>query len=52
MRSERMEEKDTAGERPHLESLESFVEHLLAMPETGDDADFDRDRSGPRPFEF
>lgn len=29
-------------------SPESFVEHLLAIPDVGDDTDFERDRSGPR----
>ena len=27
------------------ESSKSFIEHLLAMPDVGDDADFDRNRS-------
>ena len=35
-------------DRRHRESSEPFVEHLLAIPEAGDDADFDRNRSGPR----
>ena len=26
----------------------SFVGHLLAIPNVGDDADFERERSGPR----
>ena len=29
-------------------SSNSFVEHLLAIPDFGDDADFKRERSGPR----
>lgn len=29
-------------------SSDSFVEHLLAIPDVGEDADFDRDPSGPR----
>ena len=33
-------------------SPEPFVEHLLAMPEVGEDADFERDRSGPRQIEL
>lgn len=35
-------------EKSSSRSQGSFVEHLLAMPEVGDDADFERDRSGPR----
>ena len=30
----------------------SFVDHLLAFPEVGDDADFDRPRSGPRQLDL
>ena len=30
----------------------SFVDHLLAFPEVGDDSDFDRPRSGPRPLDL
>ena len=30
----------------------SFVDHLLALPDVGDDADFDMRRSGPRPVEL
>ena len=30
----------------------SFIEHLLALPDIGDDADFDQPRSGPRPVEL
>lgn len=30
------------------ESSEPFIEHLLAVPAVGDDADFDRDSSQPR----
>lgn len=33
-------------------SPDAFIEHLLAMPEVGDDIDFDRDRSGPRRIEL
>ena len=29
----------------------SFIDHLLALPDVGDDADFDQPRSGPRPVE-
>ncbi|MCY3793435.1 MAG: hypothetical protein OXG51_03545 [Gammaproteobacteria bacterium] len=29
-----------------------FVEHLLSIPDVGDDADFDRDRSAPRRVEL
>lgn len=31
---------------------EAFVAHLLAMPDTGEDADFERDPSPPREFEL
>ena len=30
----------------------SFVDHLLAFPNVGEDADFDLPRSGPRPLEL
>ncbi|MDE0662242.1 MAG: hypothetical protein F4029_16565 [Gammaproteobacteria bacterium] len=30
------------------ETYDAFVEHLLAMPDVGDDADFERDPSPPR----
>lgn len=30
----------------------SFIDHLLALPDVGDDADFDIPRSGPRPLEL
>ena len=30
----------------------SFIDHLLALPDVGDDADFDQPRSGPRPAEL
>ena len=36
-------------DRPQ-DKCESFVDHLLAIPNVGNDADFERDRSGPRPF--
>lgn len=39
-------------ERSISKSPEPFIEHLLAMPEVGDDADFDRDRSGARRIEL
>jgi hypothetical protein len=39
-------------ERPVSKSPDAFVEHLLAMPEVGDDADFDQGRSGPRRVEL
>ena len=31
---------------------ESFIDHLLAIPDVGNDADFERDRSGPRPLDI
>ena len=37
------------GVRSHPDA---FVEHLLAMPDIGDDADFDRDPSPPRDVEL
>ncbi len=30
----------------------SFIDHLLAMPDAGEDRDFDRPRSGPRRIEL
>ena len=30
----------------------NFVDHLLAMPDVGEESDFDRPRSGPRRFEM
>ena len=30
----------------------SFVDHLLAFPDVGDDSDFDQPRSGPRPVDL
>ena len=33
-------------------SPETFVDHLLAIPGVGDDADFERDPSGPRRIEM
>ena len=39
-------------EKSISESPDPFVEHLLAMPDVGNDADFDRDRLGSRGFEF
>ena len=32
--------------------LDAFVEHLLAMPDVGDDTDFERDLSPPREVEL
>ena len=34
------------------DKCESFVDHLLAIPNVGNDADFERDRSGPRPLDI
>lgn len=39
-------------EKSISKSPDSFIDHLLAMPEVGEDADFDRDRSGPRRIEL
>ena len=38
-------------EKSVSESPDPFVEHLLAMPDVGNDADFDRDRSDSRRLE-
>ena len=32
--------------------LDAFVQHLLAMPDIGEDADFERDSSLPRNIEL
>lgn len=34
------------------DKCESFIDHLLAIPNVGNDADFERDRSGPRPLDI
>ena len=39
-------------ESRRAESSRSFVDHLLAFPEVGDDSDFERPRSGPRPLDL
>ncbi len=39
-------------EKSISESSDSFIDHLLAMPEVGEDADFERDRSGSRRIEL
>ena len=41
-----------SAEKPLSKSSESFVDHLLAIPNVGNDADFERDRSGPRPLDI
>ena len=41
-----------AGRVANSKSSESFVDHLLAIPNVGNDADFERDRSGPRPLDI
>ena len=41
-----------SAEKPLSKSSESFVDHLLAIPKVGNDADFERDRSGPRPLDI
>ena len=40
------------GRVVNSKSSESFIDHLLAIPNVGDDADFERDRSGPRPLDI
>lgn len=37
---------------PEASHAEAFVADLLAMPDTGEDADFERDPSPPREFEL
>ena len=37
------------SDRPRTES---FINHLLAMPDVGDDTDFDLPRSAPRLYPF
>ena len=39
-----------SAEKSLSKSSESFIHHLLAIPNVGNDADFERDRSGPHPF--
>ena len=39
-----------AGRVANSKSSEPFIDHLLAIPNVGNDADFERDRSGPYPF--
>jgi len=41
-----------SAEKSLSKSSESFVDHLLAIPNVGNDADFERDRSGPRPLDI
>ena len=52
--AEKMREEEdrvhAAGKVAKSKSSESFVDHLLTIPNVGDDADFERDRSGPHPF--
>ncbi len=38
-------------ESRHSQPSGTFVDHLLAFPEVGEESDFDQTRSGPRPFE-
>ena len=39
-------------EGQHASHRDAFVEHLLAMPDVGEDADFERNVSGPRDVEL
>lgn len=39
-------------ESRRVESSGSFVDHLLAFPDVGEDSDFDQPRSGPRPVDL
>ena len=39
-------------ESRRVASSVSFVDHLLAFPDVGDDSDFDQPRSGPRPVDL
>ncbi len=43
---------DAITAEPDRRRSESFIDHLLAMPAVGDDADFDQPRSGPRVVEL
>jgi len=43
---------DTVTPEPDGRRTESFIDHLLAMPDVGDDADFDQPRSWPRVVEL
>lgn len=46
-------EPHTAPQRDRSQDkCESFIDHLLAIPDAGNDADFERDRSGPRPLDI
>lgn len=42
---------DTITAEPERRT-ESFSDHLLAMPDVGDDSDYDLPRSGPRAVEL
>ena len=37
---------------PHRRRAGNFIDHLLRMPEVGDDTDFDQPRSEPRVVEL
>ena len=39
-------------ESRRVSSTGSFVDHLLAFPDLGEDSDFDQPRSGPRPVDL
>ena len=39
-------------ESRRVASSGSFVDHLLAFPDVGEDSDFDQPRSGPRPVDL
>lgn len=43
---------DTIAAEVDRPRTESFVDHLLAIPDIGDDADFDPPRSEPRVVEL
>ena len=43
---------DPITAEPDRRRTETFIDHLLAMPEVGDDADFDQPRSRPRAVEL
>ena len=45
----RSQPRSDGGREAHLDA---FVEHLLAMPDVGEDADFQRDASPPRDVEL
>ena len=50
--SKALDAADVSTGEPERRRTGSFIDHLLAMPEVGDDADFDQPRSEPRAVEL